>query len=156
MPTPLLGQPCVLKGRILENEIDQGIPVAKVLVLREGTPLTGCLTDEYGFYCINRLDPGTYDLEISFGEEKSTVREVRLAPGEIKKMDIGHPNGSMYGMDPKFCPACNMTNRVIPIHYGGLDDRDSRLVRRRKLYHGEGKKGACSPSWYCKRDQIKY
>ena len=156
MSIPLYGQQCALKGRIIDEEIDEGVPYCKVLLLQDGKGIGGRMTDEWGFYCISRIDPGTYDIEVSFGYQKKTVEGIVLSPGEIKRQNIGFRDGFIYGMDPSYCPACNMNSRVIPIYYGSLNDRDSRRVRRGKLLHEKRKKGPCDPSWYCKRDEVKF
>ena len=153
---PSRGQQCALKGSVMEKGIGERVPYCKVLILKEGKPINGRMTNDWGYYCIDRLDPGTYDVEVSYGYQKITVEGIVLSPGEIKKLDFGYPDGIIFGLDPKYCPVCNMTSRVIPIHYGALNDRETRKASRGKLIHEEGKKGPCDPSWYCKRDEIKF
>lgn len=56
------------------------------------------------------------------------------------------------------CPKCHNSDRVKPISYGLMIFESKKEVRKyyRKYYDGGCGLSKCQPSWYCKRDDLKY
>jgi hypothetical protein len=59
------------------------------------------------------------------------------------------------------CPSCLKSDKVISILYGHRNpmyDKDGNILDLdpKEYYLGEGQLSNCSPSWYCKRDKLKF
>jgi hypothetical protein len=78
-----------LQGKVTENESGLGAIGATVLVKRGGVQITGGVTDFDGNYSIPNLDPGTYDVEVSYvGFASSRTTGVVLYVNRIVKLDV--------------------------------------------------------------------
>lgn len=73
-------------GVVVEEQRGAPLPGANVTI--EGTS-TGTSTDLDGRYRIDELEPGTYDLVVSFvGFQKKTVTGIEVAAGESTTLDV--------------------------------------------------------------------
>lgn len=73
-------------GTVVEEQRGEPLPGANVTI--EGTS-TGTSTDLDGRYRIDELEPGTYDLVVSFvGFQRKTVTGVEVAAGETTPLDV--------------------------------------------------------------------
>jgi outer membrane receptor protein involved in Fe transport len=83
-----------LEGKITDKNTGETIPFANVIAKRNGNQVAGVTTDFDGNYTIKPLDPGTYDLVVSFvgygqvslegivvSSNKITFRNVQLSEG---------------------------------------------------------------------------
>ncbi len=77
-----------LEGNVFDKESKENIPFATIQITKNGVFIQGVNTDLEGKYKVN-LDPGTYDLEVSFvGYTTQTLYGVQVLAGKINKVDI--------------------------------------------------------------------
>jgi len=90
----VMAQSGSLEGKITDKNTGETIPFANVIAKRNGNQVAGVTTDFDGNYTIKPLDPGTYDLVVSFvgygqvslegivvSSNKITFRNVQLSEG---------------------------------------------------------------------------
>jgi len=79
-----------ITGRVTEAQTNAPVPGASIVVT--GAPLIGpprqTTTDEDGVYEVPNLDPGDYDLEVTFSGVKPIHRRVRVEPSVATPLDI--------------------------------------------------------------------
>lgn len=67
-------QPSLLSGFVSDDTDGQAIELANVVLMQEGTVITGAVTNQDGIYVLRRIEPGTYTLIVSFiGYEQYSV-----------------------------------------------------------------------------------
>lgn len=84
--------PGSIEGKISDLEAKEPLLFATVAVYKTGseTPFTGVETDLDGNYSISNLDPGVYDIEVSYvGYTKKKVNEIKVIAGEVTRLNIG-------------------------------------------------------------------
>ena len=81
----LLAQDGTLQGRIMDgSKKDEGVSFATVVLLRNGSQVTGAVADIDGNYIIKPIQPGTYDLTVSFlGYASSTLTGIQIEGDKI-------------------------------------------------------------------------
>jgi outer membrane receptor protein involved in Fe transport len=73
-----------LKGKVTNKENNEAIPFANIVVESGGHMVTGGTTDFNGEYHIRPINPGTYDLTISYvGFEPQKIRGVVIKSGQV-------------------------------------------------------------------------
>lgn len=78
-----------LQGKVTEKESGLGAIGATVLVKRGGVQITGGVTDFDGNYSIPNLDPGTYDVEVTYvGFASKRTEGVVIYVNRIVKLDV--------------------------------------------------------------------
>ncbi|MEY2905424.1 MAG: hypothetical protein RJA52_1440, partial [Bacteroidota bacterium] len=78
-----------LGGRVINEEDKEPISFANVVVFRNGNLITGTDTDLEGNYNFSVLDPGTYDVEVSFiGFSTQRIKGVQVLAGRANKLDF--------------------------------------------------------------------
>jgi len=76
LSTNILAQGGTIKGKVIDKESSEVLIGANVIVLL--TQL-GAATDVNGYYEINRIPPGTYDLRVSYlGYTSVTLQDARV------------------------------------------------------------------------------
>lgn len=78
-----------LAGKVTDEE--SGVPVtfANVVLYKNGVLNTGTETDENGNYLFSNIDPGTYDIQVSFtGFQTQRLRDIRVFAGKTNKADV--------------------------------------------------------------------
>lgn len=84
----LLGQTSLL-GSVSNGEDKEPVAFANVVVYKNGVLITGADTDLDGFYSFPTLDPGTYDVEVSYiGLATQRIKGVQVLAGKSNKLDI--------------------------------------------------------------------
>lgn len=84
--SPTFAQPTSsVSGYVTDASSGETLLLANVVV--EGTP-TGAATNNAGYYIISGLKPGRYTFVISYVGYKSLRKEVTLAPGENRRLDV--------------------------------------------------------------------
>lgn len=82
-----IAQNAVIKGKVFNSKNNEAIPFANVVI--QGTT-TGATTDLDGFYEIKNLNPGLYNLEVSYvGFKKKVVFEVQATNAKAAVVNIG-------------------------------------------------------------------
>ena len=60
-----------LKGKITDGK--EPIPYVNIVVVKGGKQINSCLSDLDGFYFINPIPPGKYDLKFSLAGYRTTI-----------------------------------------------------------------------------------
>ncbi|MBL7953785.1 MAG: TonB-dependent receptor, partial [Flavobacteriales bacterium] len=83
-----------LKGTIKDKKSNEPLPFVNVVVERNGTQVSGGATDFDGGYFIKPLDPGNYDIVVSYvGYQPYKQTGVVITNGKITFLDIGLNQG---------------------------------------------------------------
>lgn len=86
--------PTILTGKILDAETGETLIGANVLMLQNGKPVRGVASDYDGIYRL-QLDPGTYDVEVSYTGYTSEKRTgVLVQAGQITNLDFSLKAGT--------------------------------------------------------------
>lgn len=84
-----LAQSGSLKGKITDKNTGEPIPFANVVAEKNGNLVSGVTTDFDGNYTIKPLDPGTYDLKVSFvGYGQLSLEGIVVSSNKISFRDI--------------------------------------------------------------------
>ena len=79
-----------LQGKVTDQESGEPIIFGSVAIYKNGVLATGTETDFDGNYSLSSIDPGTYDVEVTYvGYSKQRVTGVRVLAGKANKLDIG-------------------------------------------------------------------
>jgi outer membrane receptor protein involved in Fe transport len=92
--TTVFAQSGSLEGKITDKNTGEPVPFANVVAKRNGNQIAGVTSDFDGNYTIKPLDPGTYDISVSFvgygavtlegivvSSNKITFRDVKISEG---------------------------------------------------------------------------
>lgn len=79
--SPAAGQDAVLRGFVTDESTGQSLPNANVMLHEAGVIMAATVTDEDGFYQIQRIDAGTYALRVSFVGYETHTDSLHLEPG---------------------------------------------------------------------------
>lgn len=83
-----------VKGKITDKKSSEPLPFVNVVVEKGGTQVSGGATDFDGEYFIKPLDPGTYDIVVSYvGYQPFKQVGVVVSNGKITFLDIGLNQG---------------------------------------------------------------
>ena len=78
-----------LEGKISDKNTGETVPFANVVAKRNGNQIAGVTTDFDGNYTIKPLDPGTYDLIVSFvGYGQVTLEGIVVSSNKITFRDV--------------------------------------------------------------------
>jgi outer membrane receptor protein involved in Fe transport len=78
-----------LQGKVTDQETREPIIFGSVALFRNGVLTTGTETDFDGNYNFASMDPGTYDVEVSYvGYAKQRVTGVQVSAGRANRLDI--------------------------------------------------------------------
>ena len=76
-----------IKGKILDDFDNQGIPGANVYV-KVGNTKVGTVTDFEGRYRLKPLDTGTYTLNVSYvGKAKTQIKNILVKPNKVNQLN---------------------------------------------------------------------
>lgn len=86
LPIIALAQTGVITGKVTNARNNEAVPFASVVI--QGTT-TGVTTDLDGFYTLDGLEPGLYNIDVtSIGFEKATVFEIEVTNARKALVDI--------------------------------------------------------------------
>ena len=89
MSISAFAQPGSLKGKITDKNTGEPIPFANVVAERNGNLVSGVTTDFDGNYTIKPLDPGNYNLKVSYvGYGQTTLEGIVVSSNKISFRDI--------------------------------------------------------------------
>ncbi len=78
-----------LQGKVTDQESGEPIIFGNVAIYRNGVLTTGTETDFDGNYSLTSIDPGTYDVEVTYvGYARQRVTGVKVLAGKANKLDI--------------------------------------------------------------------
>ena len=88
--THAIGQPFQnITGRIVDSESQRPLTSANVMILEAG-PITGVISDEDGYFSIEEVPVGRYNILVSYtGYESYIMKEVLCETGKEVYLDIG-------------------------------------------------------------------
>ncbi|MDA0379084.1 MAG: TonB-dependent receptor, partial [Bacteroidetes bacterium] len=81
-------QQAILRGFVTDAASEQPLQGATIALKQEGRLVQGTATDGDGYFVLNRVLPGGYDLEISFIGYASHGESLTLRAGEIRDIRI--------------------------------------------------------------------
>lgn len=84
-----MAQNAVLKGKVIDRETDRPISYANITLTKNSDTgfLSGAISNEKGFFKVEEIPPGSYDLKVSFiGYQSSLMKDLLLESGST---DIG-------------------------------------------------------------------
>jgi hypothetical protein len=83
-----------LAGKITDSATGEPILFAAVALYKSGVLIAGTETDFDGNYSFTEIDPGAYDVEVSYvGYEKQRIEGVSVLAGKINRLDIQMSTG---------------------------------------------------------------
>ncbi|HQU57637.1 MAG: von Willebrand factor type A domain-containing protein [Phaeodactylibacter sp.] len=78
-----------LTGKVTDAGSGDPIIFGNVALLKNGVLVTGTETDFEGNYTINTIDPGTYEVEVSYvGYRKERIKGVKVLADKANRLDI--------------------------------------------------------------------
>ncbi len=79
----------IIKGCIRDKESREPVPFCNIVLERDGIMKMGTTSDMDGNYILRPVDPGKYDVKVSFvGYKPYKAVGVTLRPGEISPLDL--------------------------------------------------------------------
>ncbi len=148
-----------LHGQIYDRHNSQGVRYVSLRLLR--TTLT-TLSDSTGYFKIDSIPFGTYDLKVyREGVGDTTLTGLQITKDTIADLFIGYPWTCRYTqprneVTENTCPICHKEGRVIPIVYGKPARKLIQDSRLGKVRLGGCVIFGCEPHWYCKRDDYEF
>ncbi|MCB9272052.1 MAG: carboxypeptidase-like regulatory domain-containing protein [Lewinellaceae bacterium] len=83
-----------LEGKVTDQETGEALIGCNIALYRNGVLVTGTDTDIDGNYTLSNIDPGTYDVEVSYvGYQTQRQTGVVVFSGKSNKLDIGISRG---------------------------------------------------------------
>ncbi len=84
----LSGQNCTLSGKVTDLHSGQSISYANIGLFNNGLLVTGSSADENGIYRIDVLEPGEYEIRVSFiGYVSQQIPVVKIKPAENTRIN---------------------------------------------------------------------
>src|SRR5690625_1982193 len=85
-----------IEGKVTEESSDEPIIFGSVALYHNDVLVTGTETDENGHYAISQIDPGTYDIAVSYvGYQTRRVNGIVLHAGRTTRIDIKMSSGTI-------------------------------------------------------------
>lgn len=147
-----------LYGRIEDKtcrDEEKGLPMSQIVVKFNGAIVTETTSNFNGFYFIDSLDHGNYEViasAISYGD---SIQFISINKNDSIQVNFGLPANCReytWGWQNKTCPKCNKKSKVKEIYYSEIPIAFSRKDRKRWAYYkSSGFFGVCRPTWYCLR-----
>ncbi|MBK8556978.1 MAG: carboxypeptidase-like regulatory domain-containing protein [Lewinellaceae bacterium] len=79
-----------IKGMVYDNESKEPLVGATVRVLQSEKTILGALADIDGIFMIQTLEPGNYDIQVSYtGYETMIMKDVKVEAGRPLVLDFG-------------------------------------------------------------------
>ena len=155
-PFFMSAQGTLLEGVVSRVEGIGAMSFVRIMLINNDGDMQGTISDWEGHYEFEDLDPGHYQMVVMPFSEKPDTNWIEVSRWGYDVLNIYYSDPCQYDPKAEVCPVCQKSNRIIPVHYGEYTNKVSRKVRRDKLAIGEDERAPCAPSWYCKRDDIKF
>lgn len=80
-----------IKGVVRDNETKETLPYATVKIFLNGIEKGAMNSDVNGEFSFSPVSPGTYDIEVSYSGQKTTIKGVLVGPGKtvIREIFVG-------------------------------------------------------------------
>lgn len=83
-----------LQGKVTEEESGEPVLFGNVAIYKNRVLITGVETDLDGNYSFSNIDPGTYDVEVSYvGFQPQRITDVKVFAGKANKLDVQMSSG---------------------------------------------------------------
>ena len=83
-----------MKGKLTDKETGEALPFVNIVLLRNGSQVTGASTDFDGNYSIKPLEPGTYTVQVTFvGYNKKVIEGVSVQANSTRFLNIELSSG---------------------------------------------------------------
>ncbi len=83
-----------LAGKVTDKDSGEPILFGNVVLYKNGVLITGTETDIDGNYSFSNIDPGTYDLEVSYvGYQTQRLTGIKVLAGKANKADVQMASG---------------------------------------------------------------
>lgn len=83
-----------LQGKVTDGESGELLPFTNIELLRNDVQITGTQTDFDGNYILSNIEPGTYDVKVSFvGYNDTKIQDVIVKAGKTNQLDIQLSSG---------------------------------------------------------------
>lgn len=143
----------IIQGQVMNLKTSRGLPFATVRILDSNI---GAATDLNGEFIIENIEPGVYNLQISYlGLGDALKKNIEVIANETTFINVDLPVEECEfdaHQHDKRCPTCKRKGRVVPIEYGLVIGRK----KRRRVYYAGCSITSCDPNWFCKRDKTKF
>jgi hypothetical protein len=143
-----------INGYIFDRN-DSSTVVGAYLVMHEvNKTLT---TSNKGYFEICGLKPGEYSLGITLiGYKDTTISSLKVEADSSVHIEI-YLSTCYFHVFGKtnICPKCGRDDMVVPILYEMATKKMIKRARKGIVYLG-GHRTGCDPTYYCKRDSLKY
>lgn len=85
-----------LQGKVTEADSGEPVIFGSVAIYKNGVLITGVETDLDGNYSFSNIDPGTYDVEVSYiGLQTQRITDVKVFAGKANKLDVQMGTGGV-------------------------------------------------------------
>ena len=102
-----------IKGHIQDSTKNEGLAFAHVFLVDKKI---GTITDLKGYFIIDSIPVGTYDIKITYiGYQDTILTSVKVSKDTIVVLKINYPPPCKFNRPNKTCPICKKTDKVIPI-----------------------------------------
>ncbi|HXH17875.1 MAG TPA: carboxypeptidase regulatory-like domain-containing protein [Chitinophagales bacterium] len=87
-----------ITGRVVDEK-GEGLPFANVIAEQDGKLVTGAQTDFDGYFTIKPLNPGKYDVKVSYlGEDKAVMKGVMVSADKITELNLSVTQEKVLGI----------------------------------------------------------
>jgi hypothetical protein len=149
-----ISQSTCIKGYIYNKKDTSAVIGAYIIPFVDNKIIS---TDENGFFEICDLKPGNYTFGITLmGYKDTTISNMSLTYGKSVYLTL-YLSECPYHILGKnnICPVCEKSDMVVPILYETVSKRMIKSAKKGNAYLG-GHRTGCDPTFYCKRDSLKY
>lgn len=139
-----------LCGTVRDAQTQSPVAAVGVFVFESGGGYTGLYgsTDTGGWYCIDPIEPGTYDLQVRVDDHETRWILGVAVSGTQTGVDLVVPASPILAV-PRPNPASHRVNLEFRLPDGGLARLEVFDLRGRRVYGWEGRAapGATAVSW---------
>lgn len=89
-----------LSGKVTDEETKEPILFGNVVLYKNGVLITGTDTDDQGNYSFSTIDPGTYEVEVTYvGYQTQRITGVKVLAGKANRLDVQLSTGGGVVLD---------------------------------------------------------
>ena len=89
-----------LAGKVTDPQSGEPIIFANIALYRNGVLVTGDFTDDNGNYSFGNIDPGTYEVEVSYtGYQTTRLADITVLAGKVTTADLEISTGGGVTLD---------------------------------------------------------
>jgi hypothetical protein len=89
-----------LAGKVTDADTDEPVIFANIALYKNGVLVTGDFTDDDGNYSFGNIDPGVYEVEVSFtGYQTTRLADITVLAGKVTTADVVLSTGGGVTLD---------------------------------------------------------